>query len=652
MDTSLFIARECYVYRVPPRTSAGGYRASEWGDVNKSLWKGSLRIVEFSERCEIQELFAAAPYDISGKAVEAVLDSSRYFVVRVESDQKQSAYIGIGAFDFNVALQDWTRGPKPSPHLPAGPRQDFCLPEGETLNVKLPALHSSGGATQSATRKGFVLPPPPPSGPLRARTAISRSIRAVEEAVLRWCKRNATYSILECLLHGSCFFWSDYFASFGWRDLAPVLFELLGNHVPAEYYGSLIIAAVTGALTPMGLVTMASLAHQGAHIIALVPAIQAPNVVQLIDLLRESTRSENIFAEECDMSDLISISAFAAQWSRGTQQQTSAPGTATGLPNVTAPGVKDREALFPHEIPKAHRLDTILFLPHDAVTYKVGARLRGSCNKTAHDANTSAECTYVMNVLAPFHLINSMLPSLLLMPPNRDVRIVSMISPWYAAGLPELDAVVQPIGESNTRPVYQPWTYWGSNTLHWIVLAKELQRRVNLLAEADTRPRTKLPGLEVEDTITVQGGTIGEQRAQPSHISSLLVCPGFERDSQLSVFFGTVLPFHAHRLHSLLLHLVWLLLFSFFWLFGKSASRGADAALWGATARLSAPLQRLGKANDDKLAPEHSEAQWGGLQPGQFPPIPAHLDTVQGASALWNATEERVKALLHARKLE
>ncbi|WFD06478.1 hypothetical protein MVES1_001823 [Malassezia vespertilionis] len=492
----------------------------------------------------------------------------------------------------------------------------------------------------------------------------------------------------------------------------PVLFELLGNHVPAEYYGSLIIAAVvigvvhrwaqgpnlvsreeqrevtqrrkqakdarvrvtaglnsqggrvvliaTGALTPMGLVTMASLAHQGAHIIALVPAIQAPNVVQLIDLLRESTRSENIFAEECDMSDLISISAFAAQWSRGTQQQTSAPGTATGLPNVTAPGVKDREALFPHEIPKAHRLDTILFLPHDAVTYKVGARLRGSCNKTAHDANTSAECTYVMNVLAPFHLINSMLPSLLLMPPNRDVRIVSMISPWYAAGLPELDAVVQPIGESNTRPVYQPWTYWGSNTLHWIVLAKELQRRVNLLAEADTRPRTKLPGLEVEDTITVQGGTIGEQRAQPSHISSLLVCPGFERDSQLSVFFGTVLPFHAHRLHSLLLHLVWLLLFSFFWLFGKSASRGADAALWGATARLSAPLQRLGKANDDKLAPEHSEAQWGGLQPGQLyregrivcPPIPAHLDTVQGASALWNATEERVKALLHARKLE
>ncbi|WFD06477.1 hypothetical protein MVES1_001822 [Malassezia vespertilionis] len=188
MDTSLFIARECYVYRVPPRTSAGGYRASEWGDVNKSLWKGSLRIVEFSERCEIrledpssEELFAAAPYDISGKAVEAVLDSSRYFVVRVESDQKQSAYIGIGfperteAFDFNVALQDWTRrrksamqgptdsGPKPSPHLPAGPRQDFCLPEGETLNVKLPALHSSGGATQSATRKGFVLPPPPPS---------------------------------------------------------------------------------------------------------------------------------------------------------------------------------------------------------------------------------------------------------------------------------------------------------------------------------------------------------------------------------------------------------------------------------------------------------------------------------------------------------
>ncbi|WFD38499.1 uncharacterized protein MJAP1_001452 [Malassezia japonica] len=192
----LFVVRECYVYRVPPRTSAAGYRAGEWGDVDQSLWKGRMRIVEYKDRCEIRledgetgELFAASPYDVSGKSVEPVLDSSRYFVLRVESDgptpdQRRTAYIGVGfmerseSFDFTVALQDWTRRrkavlagaddeddeapPRPSPHLPAGPKQDFSLQEGETLSIKLPALQSRPNApSASATRTGFVLPPPP-----------------------------------------------------------------------------------------------------------------------------------------------------------------------------------------------------------------------------------------------------------------------------------------------------------------------------------------------------------------------------------------------------------------------------------------------------------------------------------------------------------
>lgn len=50
----LFVVRECYVYRVPPRTSAAGYRAGEWGDVDQSLWKGRMRIVEYKDRCEIR----------------------------------------------------------------------------------------------------------------------------------------------------------------------------------------------------------------------------------------------------------------------------------------------------------------------------------------------------------------------------------------------------------------------------------------------------------------------------------------------------------------------------------------------------------------------------------------------------------------------
>lgn len=51
--------------------------------------------------------------------------------------------------------------PQPSPHLPAGPKQDFSLQEGETLSIKLPALQGRSAPSAQQSRPGFVLPPPP-----------------------------------------------------------------------------------------------------------------------------------------------------------------------------------------------------------------------------------------------------------------------------------------------------------------------------------------------------------------------------------------------------------------------------------------------------------------------------------------------------------
>jgi len=56
------------------------------------------------------ELFAQVTYASPWNQVEPVLDSSRYFVLRVEGDGGKRAYIGMGfaergdAFDFQVSL--------------------------------------------------------------------------------------------------------------------------------------------------------------------------------------------------------------------------------------------------------------------------------------------------------------------------------------------------------------------------------------------------------------------------------------------------------------------------------------------------------------------------------------------------------------------
>eukprot|EP01108_Squamamoeba_japonica_P001291 TRINITY_DN152_c0_g1_i1.p1 TRINITY_DN152_c0_g1~~TRINITY_DN152_c0_g1_i1.p1 ORF type:complete len:235 (-),score=89.67 TRINITY_DN152_c0_g1_i1:98-802(-) len=106
---------QCFVYKLPPRTTVRGYRAADW-NASEPLWQGRLKVISKGDDCFVQlidtstgELFAVCPVDDT--AVEPVSDSSRYFVLRIESQGKH-AFIGIGfaerneAFDFNVALQD------------------------------------------------------------------------------------------------------------------------------------------------------------------------------------------------------------------------------------------------------------------------------------------------------------------------------------------------------------------------------------------------------------------------------------------------------------------------------------------------------------------------------------------------------------------
>ncbi|KAG6334732.1 hypothetical protein ID866_4350 [Astraeus odoratus] len=197
IESVLYIAREISVYKIPPLRVNEGHRANDWGDLASPLWKGRLRVIENGRKAVLMFedgqtgiVFARAEYDPLRPSVEAVLDSSRYFVVRVEEGGKK-AYIGMGftersdSFDFNVALQDYTKRYKaalnppspttetPSPHLPPGPKKDYSLKEGQTFTISIPGKSGkpgnnsnllSSGPTGSGSGGGVPLLPPPPSG--------------------------------------------------------------------------------------------------------------------------------------------------------------------------------------------------------------------------------------------------------------------------------------------------------------------------------------------------------------------------------------------------------------------------------------------------------------------------------------------------------
>ncbi|PPQ93243.1 hypothetical protein CVT25_015241 [Psilocybe cyanescens] len=196
IDSILYIAREISVYKIPPLNANEGYRANDWGDLANPLWKGRLRIVENSAGAALnledsQTVFARAEYDPLRPSVEAVLDSSRYFVIRVE-DAGKKAYIGLGfaersdSFDFNVALQDYSKRKRAalnppsdsndgsSPHNPVGPKKDYSLKEGQTFSISIPgrpkpnpgsSLLGNSASSSSSTTSGVasipLLPPPP-----------------------------------------------------------------------------------------------------------------------------------------------------------------------------------------------------------------------------------------------------------------------------------------------------------------------------------------------------------------------------------------------------------------------------------------------------------------------------------------------------------
>lgn len=179
----LLVKNEVFVYRIPPRTTNRGYRAADW-NLGSPDWTGRMRLVSKGKECVMRledktsgESFAKCPIAAyPGVALEAVTDSSRYFVVKILDDAGRSAFIGLGfgdrsdSFDLNVALQDHFKWLKTSEQTADGqpqPALDLGFKEGQTIkiNMKIAKKDGQDGATKPKPRvEGSGLLPPPPGG--------------------------------------------------------------------------------------------------------------------------------------------------------------------------------------------------------------------------------------------------------------------------------------------------------------------------------------------------------------------------------------------------------------------------------------------------------------------------------------------------------
>lgn len=213
IERCVLVKPEVFMYRIPPRQSARGYRAADW-NLSSPDWTGRLRCMVRGSLMTLRledrgsnELFAACPVEqFPGMSVEPVTDSSRYFVICIKDDTGRKAFIGIGfadrsdSFDLNVALQDHFKQVKKEETLmkeglgtagagddpfgnaaPPKPSLDLAFKEGQTIRVNLnidrkrdkPAART-GGINLGASP--LLLPPPPGASSVSAIRPASNSV--------------------------------------------------------------------------------------------------------------------------------------------------------------------------------------------------------------------------------------------------------------------------------------------------------------------------------------------------------------------------------------------------------------------------------------------------------------------------------------------
>lgn len=191
IEYTLLNKKEVMVYQIPPASSSSGHKAEDW---TKCIWRGRMRIAGKGHNLAIKmldpatgDLFAQCliPKGEHEKYVERVVDSSRYFVLKISKGDRHT-FIGIGfedrndAFDFNCSLSDfkstWGERKEEETVAEQAPTKDLSFKEGEKITIKLAGMSGEKKKREERPQEpGFspfgAFPAPPPSGVQSRRQA-------------------------------------------------------------------------------------------------------------------------------------------------------------------------------------------------------------------------------------------------------------------------------------------------------------------------------------------------------------------------------------------------------------------------------------------------------------------------------------------------
>ncbi|KAI6099286.1 hypothetical protein EDD16DRAFT_1659363 [Pisolithus croceorrhizus] len=255
------------------------------------------------------------------------------------------------------------------------------------------------------------------------------------------------------------------------------------------------VVLVTGGFTPLGLTLLQNLAERGAHIIALAPKpIDNPEIEILISLLRSSTNNEQVYAEECDLTSPASIRSFCTRFLTGKETRIDA-------------------IVFAHEYP----LIGSVLASQDLVA--LGRRRQEAS-------------------LATFLILTLLLPVLLVAPVERDIRIINVVNPFYAAAAVRYSPSQVPSATSST------FQHEGWRSLQTIILTRHLQRVLDALPSEGPPPGA--------DGNTVH---VASDKMQKSNIVAVSVCPGISRADTIAPLFDAD-GFRHRTIHGLMSYLL------------------------------------------------------------------------------------------------